>query len=231
MALFYCPDIQNCPCLSEEESMHCVKVLRMKSGDEIGLLDGKGFFYKATILDAHHKHCSFEITETVKDNSGPYFSHIALCPTKNPERVEWFIEKATEVGVGGFAFIKSRYSERKTIKTERVDRIIISALKQSVKALKPSLQELTDFDEFVKKPFAGQKYICHCIPGKKPLLKDICKGGEPVLVLIGPEGDFSQEEVNLAESFGFFSVSLGETRLRTETAAFVASHTVQLTNM
>ncbi|MDP4277634.1 MAG: 16S rRNA (uracil(1498)-N(3))-methyltransferase [Bacteroidota bacterium] len=231
MALFYTPDIETDPCLSEEESVHCVRVLRMQLGDEIGLIDGKGHFYKAVITEAHPKHCRVNVLEMTPDTAGPFYAHIAMCPTKNPERVEWFIEKATEVGIGGFAFIRSRFSERKTVKTERLDRVIVSALKQSVKALKPTLQELTDFNTFVKQPFDGQKFICHCNPGKKPLLNTVCLGGSPVLVLIGPEGDFSVEEVALAEANGFVSVSLGDTRLRTETAAFVAAHIVQLKNM
>lgn len=217
--------------MSEEESIHCVRVLRMQAGEEIGLIDGKGNFYKAVIAEAHPKHCRVDILETYPDTAGPFYAHIAMCPTKNPERIEWFIEKATEVGIGSFAFIRSRFSERKTVKTERIDRIIVSALKQSVKAMKPALQELTDFNTFVKQPFIGQKYICHCNPGQKPLLNTVCRGGGPVLVLIGPEGDFSTEEVTLAEANGFVSVSLGETRLRTETAAFVAAHIIQLKNM
>lgn len=231
MAIFYTPDILLNPFMSEEESVHCVRVLRMQVGDEIGLIDGKGNFFKAVITEAHPKHCRVDIIETSSDKSGPFFAYIAMCPTKNPERVEWFIEKATEIGIGGFAFIRSRFSERKTIKSERIDRIIVSALKQSVKALKPSLKELTEFNDLVKLPFEGQKYICHCYPGNKPLLNTICKGGGPVLVLIGPEGDFSTDEVTLAEANGFVSVSLGDTRLRTETAAFVAAHIVQLKNM
>lgn len=230
MAIFYTPDILSDNQLPEEESVHCVRVLRMKAGDEICLIDGKGNFYKAVISDANPKHCKVEVLGTNHDASGPYYANIAVCPTKNPERVEWFIEKATEIGIGGFAFIRSRYSERKTIKTERIERIIISALKQSEKALKPSLREIMDFGKFVKMPFSGQKYICHCNAGEKPLLNSVCESGSPVLVLIGPEGDFSPEEVALAESNGFISVSLGNTVLRTETAAFVAAHIVQLKN-
>jgi 16S rRNA (uracil1498-N3)-methyltransferase len=203
----------------------------MKEGDEVDLIDGNGNFYKAVIVEAHPKHCRVDVIESTPDTAGPFYAHIAMCPTKNPERVEWFIEKATEIGIGGFTFLRSRFSERKTIKTERINRIIVSALKQSVKALKPSLQELTDFNTFVKTPFEGQKYICHCNPGQKPLLNSICEGGSPVMVLIGPEGDFSMEEVALAEANGYISVSLGDTRLRTETAAFVAAHIVQLKNM
>lgn len=227
---FYAPDIESTSCLPEDESVHCVRVLRMKEDDVIGVLDGKGTFFKAVITDAHPKHCRVSILETIPDTSGPFLANIALCPTKNPERVEWFLEKATEIGIGRIIFLKSQHSERKTIKTERMDRILVAALKQSVKALKPSLEPLVPFDELVKRPFDGQKFICHCHHGEKPLLNATCKPGSPALVLIGPEGDFSLEEVQLAEQNGFVSVSLGDTRLRTETAAFVAAHIVQLKN-
>lgn len=230
MALFYCPDIENNLTLPEEESVHCIRVLRKQVDDTIGIIDGQGFFYEAVITEAHPKHCRVRLLEKRPDTSGPFRAHIALCPTKNPERVEWFLEKATEVGIGGISFLQSRYSERKTVKTERMERILVAALKQSVKALKPTLQPLTPFETFVKQPFDGQKYICHCYPGDKPLLNAVCQPGSPVLVLIGPEGDFSVEEVALAEAQGFEAVSLGDTRLRTETAAFVAAHIVELKN-
>jgi 16S rRNA (uracil1498-N3)-methyltransferase len=227
---FYAPDIESTLCLPEDESVHCVRVLRMKEDDVIGVLDGKGTFFKVVITDAHPKHCRVSILEAMPDTSGPFLATIALCPTKNPERVEWFLEKATEIGIGGIVFLKSQHSERKTIKTERMDRILVAALKQSVKALKPSLEPLVQFEVLVKRPFEGQKFICHCHPGEKPLLNVSYRPGTPVLVLIGPEGDFSPEEVRLAEQNGFVAVSLGDTRLRTETAAFVAAHIVQLKN-
>jgi 16S rRNA (uracil1498-N3)-methyltransferase len=172
-----------------------------------------------------------EILESRKDLSAPCLAYIAVAPTKNFDRIEWFVEKATEVGIGGFAFINSRYSERKNLKPERIEKIVVSALKQSMKAIKPSIQDLTDFRKFVSQPFEGQKYICHCNPGQKSLLNSVCKPDTPVLVLIGPEGDFSPEEVVLALENGFTPVSLGNTRLRTETAAFVAAHIVQLKNL
>jgi 16S rRNA (uracil1498-N3)-methyltransferase len=230
MALFYCPSILNDYCLPEAESMHCVRVLRLQKGDQIEVMDGNGHFYKAVITDPQPRQCRFEVLEQWEDRTGPYHATVAVCPTKNPERIEWFIEKATEVGIHGFAFIRSRYSERKALKTERVERIIISAMKQSVKAIKPVVQELAPFESFVKQPFEGQKFICNCQPGKKPLLNSVCQASSPALILIGPEGDFSQEEVALAEANGFVSVSLGSTRLRTETAAFVAAHIVLLKN-
>lgn len=231
MAIFYTPEISSNPCLSEEESVHCVRVLRLGEGAEIDLIDGRGNFYKAKITQAHPKHCMVEVLETIKDKTPAFMAHIAVAPTKNFDRIEWFVEKATEVGIGGFHFIGSQHSERKNLKLERIDKIVVSALKQSMKALKPEIGDLTDFKKFVTKPFEGQKYICHCNPGEKPLLHHVCKPGTPVLVLIGPEGDFSPEEVELALKNGFKAVSLGDTRLRTETAAFVAAHVVCLKNM
>lgn len=230
MVLFYSPTIESDLTLPEDESVHCVRVLRKQVDDSIGIIDGRGHFFEAVITEAHPKHCRVRLVEKRLDTSGPFHAHIGLCPTKNPERVEWFLEKATEIGIGGISFLQSRYSERKTVKTERMERILVAALKQSVKALKPTLQPLMSFEAFVKQPFDGQKYICHCYPGDKPLLHTVCKPGSPVLVLIGPEGDFSLEEVALAESLGFVAVSLGDTRLRTETAAFVAAHIVELKN-
>lgn len=230
MVLFYCPEIESTLSLPEDESVHCVRVLRKQVDDTIGVIDGKGFLYTAVITEAHPKHCRVRLIDKQADTSGPFRSHIALCPTKNPERVEWFLEKATEVGIGGITFLQSRFSERKTVKIERMDRVLVAALKQSVKALKPTLHPLIAFDVFVKQPFEGQKFICHCHPGPKPLLNAVCQAGSPVLVLIGPEGDFSPEEVGLAVHEGFVPVSLGDTRLRTETAAFVAAHIVELKN-
>jgi 16S rRNA (uracil1498-N3)-methyltransferase len=231
MAIFYTPDILTDLCLSEEESVHCIRVLRLGEGDVIDLIDGRGTFYKARIVQAHPKHCMVEILEVIPEKADSYFAYIAVAPTKNFDRIEWFVEKATEVGIGGFHFIASRYSERKNLKLERIDKIVVSALKQSMKALKPEIGELTEFKKFVTRPFEGQKYICHCNPGEKPLLNNLCQPGTPVLVLIGPEGDFSPEEVSMALQNGFKAVSLGDTRLRTETAAFVAAHIVQLKNL
>lgn len=231
MALFYTPDVKSNPCLSEEESVHCIRVLRLGEGALIDLIDGKGFFYKARIVQAHPKHCMVEILESSLDATPAFRAHIAVAPTKNMDRLEWFVEKATEVGIAGFYFINTQHSERKNLKIDRVEKIVVSALKQSLKAWKPQIAELTDFKKFISKPFDGQKFICHCNPGDKPLLKSVCKADTPILVLVGPEGDFSPEEVALALENGFQAVSLGDTRLRTETAAFVAAHTVCLANM
>ena len=153
-----------------------------------------------------------------------------MAPTKNMDRIEWFAEKATEIGLDELTFLNSRFSERKVIKSERVDKILISAIKQSLKATKPILNDMTDFNKFVKREFRGQKFIAHCYEGEKALLRNIIKSGEDALVLIGPEGAFSQEEVDLAIANGFVPISLGKSRLRTETAALGACHIMNLTN-
>lgn len=156
--------------------------------------------------------------------------HIGMAPTKNMDRTEWFAEKATEIGIDELTFLNCRYSERKVIKTERIQKILVSAIKQSLKARLPRLNEMTDFAKFVSQPFEGQKFIAHCHAGEKPLLRDVLLPGLDAVVLIGPEGDFSEEEVALAEANGFLPISLGKSRLRTETAALVACHIMNLQN-
>ena len=200
-------------------------------GDEVMLTDGKGCFYKAVISAATGKRCQVKVTETIEQE--PLWNghlHLAMAPTKNMDRIEWLAEKATEIGFDELSFLNCRYSERKVIKTERVEKIVVSAVKQSLKARKPVVNEMMDFARFVKQDFAGQKFIAHCNEGEKPLLKEILVPGEDALVLIGPEGDFSPEEVKLAESLGFRSISLGKSRLRTETAALVSVHIMNLFN-
>ena len=195
------------------------------------LTDGKGCFYKAVISAATGKRCQVKVTETIEQE--PLWNghlHLAMAPTKNMDRIEWLAEKATEIGFDELSFLNCRYSERKVIKTERVEKIVVSAVKQSLKARKPVVNEMMDFARFVKQDFAGQKFIAHCNEGEKPLLKEILVPGEDALVLIGPEGDFSPEEVKLAESLGFRSISLGKSRLRTETAALVSVHIMNLFN-
>lgn len=231
MHVFYTPDIQLTGELPEEEAQHCTRVLRLSVGDEVTLTDGKGNFYKAIISVASNKRCLVTIKETVFQN--PLWScrlHIAMAPTKNMDRNEWFAEKATEIGFDELTFLNCRFSERKVIKTERVEKILISAIKQSLKARLPLLNEMVDFNKFVMQEFNGQKFIAHCHEGEKPLLKDVLRKGEDALVLIGPEGDFSEEEVNKATEQGFIPISLGKSRLRTETAALVACHTMNLLN-
>lgn len=231
MHVFYTPDIQNRAELPAEEAAHAVRVLRLQAGDEVTLTDGKGNFYRAEISVASNKRCLVNILETQPQE--PLWQghlHIAMAPTKNMDRTEWFAEKATEIGFDELTFLNCRFSERKVIKTERIQKILVSAIKQSLKARLPRLNEMTDFNKFVRQPFNGQKFIAHCYEGEKPLLKDILKQGEDALVLIGPEGDFSEEEVKLAIEQGFQPISLGRSRLRTETAALVACHILNLQN-
>ena len=229
MHVFYTPDIQTSTELPEEEAQHCVRVLRLTAGDEISLTDGKGNFYRAEISVATHKRCLVNIKETIYQE--PLWDghlHIAMAPTKNMDRNEWFAEKATEIGFDELTFLNCRFSERKVIKTERIEKILVSAIKQSLKARLPRLNEMTDFCTFIEKDFNGQKFIAHCYEGEKPLLKDVLTKGEDALVLIGPEGDFSEEEVKKAIEKGFVPISLGKSRLRTETAALVACHTMNM---
>lgn len=231
MHVFYTPDIQKSNELPEEEAQHCTRVLRLNAGDEITLTDGKGYFYKAEITAATNKRCLVAIKETLfQEPTASCHLHIAMAPTKNMDRNEWFAEKATEIGMDELTFLNCRFSERKVIKTERIEKILISAIKQSLKARLPKLNEMTDFDQFISQEFKGQKFIAHCYEGEKPLLKNILKPGEDALVLIGPEGDFSEEEVKKATELGFTPISLGKSRLRTETAALVACHTLNLVN-
>lgn len=231
MHVFYTPDIQTRNELPEEEAAHAIRVLRLQQGDEVMLTDGKGNFYRAEITTATNKRCLVSLLETIPQ--APLWSgylHIAMAPTKNMDRTEWFAEKATEIGFDELTFLNSRFSERRVIKTERISKILISAIKQSLKARLPKLNEMTDFDRFISQPFDGQKFIAHCHEGEKPLLKDLVRKGEGALVMIGPEGDFSEEEVAKAIGQGFQAVSLGRSRLRTETAALVACHILNLEN-
>ena len=231
MHVFYTPDIQTHAELPEEEAQHCVRVLRLNIGDQITLTDGKGNFYRAEISAATNKRCMVNILETTYQE--PLWSghlHIAMAPTKNMDRTEWFAEKATEIGIDAITCLNCRFSERREIKPARLEKILVSAMKQSQKATLPQLEGMTDFKSFVSQPFDGRKFIAHCEDGDKTLLKQTYRPGENALVLIGPEGDFSPEEIELALQQGFEPISLGDSRLRTETAALVACHTIHVLN-
>lgn len=237
MYLFYCPDIEKQQTLSEEESGHCVRVLRYSVGDEILITDGKGTTYTAKITNPHPKHCDFEIVSREKQERHHNFHlHIAIAPTKNIERMEWAIEKCVEIGVDEITPLLCRFSERKQLRTDRLEKIILSAAKQSLTPFLPVLHELTPYEEFIKEQrdkvqsTKGQNLIAHCYKDEKRFLKDEIVPGRDVLVLIGPEGDFSEQEVADALALGFIPVSLGNSRLRTETAAVVACHTAVLIN-
>lgn len=232
MNIFYTPDIDGTSyTLNEEESKHCVRVLRMAAGERIHLVDGVGGFYIATIVDANPKRCSVEVVEKHECyGKRPYFLHVALAPTKLIDRYEWFLEKATEIGIDEITPLESFHSERRTVKHERSEKVVTAAVKQSVKAYHPVVNEVTAFKDIVKRPFDGKKLIAHCNPGDKVLLKKAIEPCDRVLILIGPEGDFSVEEVELAKQHGFVEISLGESRLRTETAGVIACSTVCFVN-
>ena len=238
MYLFYCPDIETKQTLSEEESGHCVRVLRYTRGDEILLTDGVGNTYQARITNPHPKHCEFEIISQEKQaKSHDFYLHIAIAPTKNIERLEWMVEKCTEIGVDEFSFVDCQFSERHQLKTDRVERIVVSAVKQSRKAWMPRVNPMLPLECFLREPRTGGRFICHCYnpadigpESKREPLLSLLDDHEDATVLIGPEGDFSVEEVRLAESLGWRSVTLGTSRLRTETAALVAVHLMQLTH-
>ena len=234
MQLFYAPDV-TLPLytLNDEESKHCVRVLRLRQGDTLHLTDGRGSLHRCEIVEAHQHHCTVKIVETQSEyGRRPYSLSMAVAPTKNIDRYEWFLEKATEVGVDRIVPIECDHSERRTIKHEREERVITSAVKQSIKAYHPTLDEMTDVKKLISAPFEGRKFIAHCDSSfeKRDYLPSIIKKTENILILIGPEGDFSPEEIKFALENGFEAISLGNQRLRTETAAVAATVMVATIN-
>lgn len=229
MWLFYTPEISDDMELPQEEAGHCIRVLRMQAGDRMRLTDGKGTFYDAVISAVSGKRCMVHIeSKEVQEPLWKGHLHIAVAPTKLMERNEWFVEKAVEVGVDEITFLKTDHSERDVIKMERIEKIAVSAMKQSQKATLPVLNGMTSFKSFMERGFDGDKFIAHCEPGSKVNLKDVVVPGHDTLVFIGPEGDFSPSEIEMALKAGFRPVSLGPSRLRTETAALVAVHIMNL---
>jgi len=259
MPLFYCPDIATRHELPEEEAAHALRVLRLGVGDGVQMTDGMGHFYEAVITDVTGKRCRVDILS--QTSPAPLWRghlHLAVAPTKNMDRMEWLAEKATEIGFDELSLLECQHAERRVVKTERLDKILVAAMKQSLKATKPILNGMMPFEKFVRQPIAGQRFIAHCyaeeeIAGQtsssghqisgsghqaaaygttsfRLSLLEALNPDEDALVLIGPEGDFSVEEVRLALSLGFQSVSLSASRLRTETAALVAVHLMNLTH-
>lgn len=227
---FYQPDVALGE-LTKDDTQHAVRVLRMTEGDEVWLMDGQGTFYRAEITAASNHRCAYRIMETLpQQRAWLGHLHLAMAPTKLNDRTEWLAEKATEVGLDELSFLDCQFSERRTLKTERIEKIVVAAMKQSRKAWKPQVNEMQSFRQFVTTDRVGQKFICHCYEGDKPYLLDMLKPGQDATVLIGPEGDFSIDEVRQAEVNGYTSVSLGRSRLRTETAALVAAHLMQIKN-
>ncbi len=237
MHLFYTPTIE--PhyrefILNEDESKHAIRVLRLGAGDEIYLIDGVGGWYTANILDAHPKRTTLSIRHVEQGYKKPtYYLHVAIAPTKNMDRMEWFLEKATEIGIQEITPVISDHSERKDVKLERLNKVVVSAMKQSLKAYLPKINptiSLRQFFEQIKREEYTTQTIAHCAEGQKQYLADICSPAGKYLVLIGPEGDFSENEIAQALSLGYLPVSLGNSRLRTETAALTSCVEIALLN-
>jgi 16S rRNA (uracil1498-N3)-methyltransferase len=200
----------------------------MQAGDEINIIDGKGTFYKATITEAHPKKCQFVIIETSAERTPSFHRHLAIAPTKNMDKMEWLVEKATEMGIDEISFFQSLHSERKVIKIERLEKKVVSAMKQSLKARKPILNEILPLGKILNNIKAENKLIAYVDFENKIHMKNELSDEQDTLILIGPEGDFTLEEVDLAIKNGFKKVSLGNSRLRTETAALAAVHLMNL---
>jgi 16S rRNA (uracil1498-N3)-methyltransferase len=230
--VFYTPGITgNQHILNEEESIHAVRVLRLKKGDAVTLVDGRGGWYTAELADPAPKSCRVKVTGVCREyGKRPYRLHIALAPTKNTDRFEWFVEKSVEIGIDEITPLLCEHSERKHINMERIQRIMTAAMKQSKKAYLPQLNAMAAFDEWLKNGTAGQRLIAYCGEGGRQPLKRIYQPGRDVSIAIGPEGDFSPEEVSRALASGFHGISLGESRLRTETAGIVACHSIFFMN-
>ncbi len=234
MHLFYTPDIvqgQPTYTLPEEESRHCTRVLRLQEGAELNLVDGKGTLYSGRIAEVHPKRTLIHIIAH-SDMYGKrnHYLHLAVAPTKNTDRFEWFVEKATEAGIDEITPLICARSERREIKTERLVKVAVAAMKQSLKAYLPRVNPATPFHEFIGSQQHGKLFIAHCMDGEKGYLTNLLRAGEPVVVLIGPEGDFSADELVKAQELGCQSVSLGTARLRTETAALATCFEVNFLN-
>lgn len=235
MHLFYQPDLSGeTILLSEEESKHAIRVLRMSIGERVELVDGKGTRAGAEVVNDHPKRCELRIhSRSTEKTNRDYYLHIAVAPTKNIERTEWFVEKAVEIGIDEITFLDCEHSERGVIKLDRIEKVAVSAMKQSQQSWMPLINEMVSFSSFVKAASADVKLIAHCEDGQKNTMP-LALSGQPsatlsltnnkrrILVLIGPEGDFSHSEIEAAFADQFTAVSLGETRLRTETAALYA---------
>ena len=230
---FFVPHAAEAAELPEEEAVHALRVLRLKDGDTMMLMDGEGTFYEAEVTMANNKHCLYRIVQTLpQERQWSGRVHLAIAPTKMMERIEWLAEKATEVGVDELSFLRCRFSERESLKLPRIEKIVVSAVKQSRKAWMPRLNEMQDFKAFIAQHTSGRRYIAHCyeeVP-RAYLFDELRQPStdEDATVLIGPEGDFSIDEVRMAVEAGFVSVDLGKSRLRTETAGLAAVMMMQL---
>jgi 16S rRNA (uracil1498-N3)-methyltransferase len=226
---FYAPDLSGPTyTLPEDESKHAVRVLRLAAGDAVELVDGRGGVFQAVVADDNPKRCQLRVTREQQVARRPYFVHVAVAPTKNLDRMEWLVEKATEIGIDRLSFLRAARSERRELKLDRLERIAVSALKQSGQAWLPQLDELSDYAAFVRAAEPTTTFIAHLAEGERTSLAQVAAQGAGCCVLIGPEGDFTPEEIQLALDRGIRPVALGLTRLRTETAALAACHTVHV---
>lgn len=233
MQLFYNPEINedvNQFSFNREESKHIIKVLRKTKGDYLHITNGKGWLFQAEIELNDIKKCVVNIISKSKQSKRDYSLHLAVAPTKMNDRYEWFLEKATEIGIDSITPIICEHSERKVIKPERFERILQSAMKQSLNCYLPELKETVPFKAYIEQQFKGDLFIAHCEETQRKSLKNELKPKNDVTILIGPEGDFSVKEIEMALDNKFIPVTLGETRLRTETAAIVACHSVAFVN-
>jgi len=238
MHLFYSPDIKEKELminqkhqLPPEEASHAIRVLRLKSGDRIDITTGRGHWINAEIIATSKRECVVEFKKIAhKYGQRDFHLHLAVGPTKNIKRFDWFLEKATEMGIDEITPIISYHSERREVKIERSNKVLTSAMKQSLKAYHPKLNPVISFTDFIKESKESQKYIAHYTGPEQLLLKNMDLPAKDVLILIGPEGDFSKQEVDEAIATGFIPVSLGNNRLRTETAALTAVFTINILN-
>lgn len=233
MQLFYNPAISSEDkevIFPKDESKHIVKVLRKQEGDNLNITNGKGFLFSAKIIEANHNKCKAKITAVEQERDKKYHIHLAVAPTKMNDRFETFLEKATEIGLDKITPIICDHSERKVVKINRFERVLQSAMKQSLHYSMPEISEAISFQEFIQQEQNEQKFIAHCEENDKKSLQKELEPGKSYTILIGPEGDFSSEEIESAIKAGFIPVTLGNTRLRTETAAIVAAHTAALIN-
>ncbi len=234
MQVFYQPLLPHTLQLPEEEAKHCVRVLRHQPGDTIHVTDGRGSLYEARLTNDKPKAASFELLQQLQqpETSRPGAIHIAIAPTKNSDRLEWFLEKAIEFGIDEISLLQCRHSERAKINMDRLEKKAVSAMKQSLNLFMPRLHSLSKFDAFVKKMASSeeQRFIAYVDASIPQHLKEAARPGHAACVLIGPEGDFAPEEIAAARNAGFVPVSLGKSRLRTETAGMAACHILNLIN-
>lgn len=233
MHIFYALEISgDVCCLDKNESKHCIRVLRMKKGSKVNLIDGKGNLYESVITDPDPERCILTISKTTeKFENRNYRLHIAISPLKNQERFEWFVEKSVEIGIDEITPLICKNTEKHGFKRERLNNLIISAMKQSLKAFKTTLNDPVPFEAFIQHYHQGRKMIAHCNREmERKSIDTFCSGGEPFVIIIGPEGDFSDSEITQAIQHGFLPVHLGKSRLRTETAGIAACLSVYLMN-